>query len=70
MTVKPGFVYTKMTEGMNLPRLLTSTPSEIANDIYNAHMKRKNIIYSKSIWRLIMLIIRNIPENFFKKTNI
>ncbi|MDB4131621.1 SDR family oxidoreductase [Flavobacteriaceae bacterium] len=70
MTVKPGFVYTKMTEGMNLPRLLTSTPSEIANDIYNAHMKRKNIIYSKSIWRLIMLIIRNIPENYFKKTNI
>src|ERR1700709_2942426 len=30
ITVKPGFVDTKMTEGMNLPSLLTAQPEEVA----------------------------------------
>ena len=30
MTVKPGYVYTKMTKGLNLPSLLTAYPNEVA----------------------------------------
>lgn len=67
ITVKPGFVNTKMTEGMKLPPLLTAQPEEVAADIYNAWKKGKDIIYTKWFWRYLMLIIRNIPEKIFKR---
>jgi decaprenylphospho-beta-D-erythro-pentofuranosid-2-ulose 2-reductase len=67
MTVKPGFVYTRMTEHMQLPKVLTSTPEVVAEAIYKGHLRRKNTIYVKWFWRYIMLIIKNIPEFQFKK---
>ena len=66
LTVLPGTVYTKMTLGMKLPKLLTSSPDKVANDIYDAVNKKKDIIYTMKIWRLIMFIIRCIPERIFK----
>jgi len=70
LTVKPGFVDTQMTRGMNLPPPLTAQPEQVAKAIFKAQQKGKNIIYTKPIWFLIMLIIRNIPESIFKKTNL
>jgi len=67
MTVKPGFVYTRMTENLALPKPLTSTPAEVADIIYSGFLKKKNTIYVKWFWRYIMLIIKNIPEFQFKK---
>ena len=67
MTVQPGFVYTKMTETQQLPELITSTPVQVANIVYNAYLKKKNIIYVKWFWRYIMLLIQGIPEFQFKK---
>jgi len=67
MTVKPGFVYTRMTENMPLPKPLTSTSDEVAAIVYAGFTKKKNTIYVKWFWRYIMLIIKNIPEFQFKK---
>jgi decaprenylphospho-beta-D-erythro-pentofuranosid-2-ulose 2-reductase len=67
MTVQPGFVYTKMTENQPLPKTITSTPTQVADIIYAAYLKKKNIIYVKWFWRYIMLMIKNIPEFQFKK---
>jgi short-subunit dehydrogenase len=66
VTVLPGFVATQMTEGMNLPAKLTAEPNEVADAIARAVERRKDVIYVRPIWRLIMLIIRNIPERMFK----
>lgn len=70
LTVKPGFVATKMTENMNLPEKLTAQPEEVARDIFNAQQKNKSIIYTKWFWFFIMTIIKNIPEFIFKKMNL
>jgi decaprenylphospho-beta-D-erythro-pentofuranosid-2-ulose 2-reductase len=70
VTVKPGFVYTKMTEELKLPAPLTAQPSEVADAVYNAVQKKKNTMYVKWMWRWIMLIIKNIPEFQFKKMNL
>tara|TARA_Y100000782_G_scaffold109055_1_gene133406 strand:- start:2439 stop:3170 length:732 start_codon:yes stop_codon:yes gene_type:complete len=70
LTVKPGFVATKMTEGMDLPEKLTATPEEVASDIFSAQQKGKNSIYTKWIWKYIMLVIKLIPEWKFKGMNI
>jgi short-subunit dehydrogenase len=70
MTVKPGFVATKMTEGMDLPEKLTAKSENVAQDIYQAQQKGKNVLYTKWIWRWIMLIIKAIPEWKFKGMNL
>jgi short-subunit dehydrogenase len=70
LTVKPGFVSTKMTENMDLPEKLTAQPETVASDIFRAQQKGKSIIYTIWIWRWIMLVIRNIPEFQFKKMSI
>ena len=70
MTVMPGFVATKMTKDMNLPEKLTATPEEVANEIFEAQQKKKNVLYTKWFWKWIMLVIKNIPEFQFKKMSI
>lgn len=70
LTVKPGFVATKMTEDMDLPEKLTAQPDEVAQDIFKAQQRDKNVLYTKWIWRWVMLIIRMIPEWKFKGMNI
>ena len=70
MTVKPGFVATKMTAGMDLPVKLLAEPHMVAEDIYCGVLVKKNTVYSKNIWRLIMLIITHLPEKIFKKTKL
>ncbi|REC39961.1 SDR family NAD(P)-dependent oxidoreductase [Chryseobacterium sp. 5_R23647] len=67
LTVKPGFMATKMTEGLPLNPKLTATPKQAAECIYKAFKKQKNITYVLPIWGVIMMIIRNIPEFIFKK---
>jgi decaprenylphospho-beta-D-erythro-pentofuranosid-2-ulose 2-reductase len=70
IAVKPGFVYTAMTQHLPLPPLLTAQPKQVANSIYSAVQAKKNIVYVKWMWRWVMLLIRNIPEFIFKKMKI
>ncbi len=67
VTVKPGFVRTKMTEGMKLPAPLTAEPDEVAQAIIKAEDKRTDEVFVRPVWFLIMAIIRNIPERVFKR---
>ncbi|MGC4128704.1 MAG: SDR family NAD(P)-dependent oxidoreductase [Bergeyella sp.] len=67
LTVKPGFMATKMTEGLPLNPALTATPKQAASGIYKAFRNKRNTAYVLPIWAIIMLIIRNIPEFVFKK---
>lgn len=67
LTVLPGFVYTKMTEQLNLPKLLTAQPADVANAVFKGIQKKKNVVYVKWFWRWIMLIITSVPEFIFKK---
>ena len=70
LTVLPGPVFTKMTKDTKLPKILTATPNQVAKDIFIAVIKKKDVIYTFKIWKLIMIIIKIIPEKIFKKTNI
>ena len=67
LTAKPGFVATRMTAHLNLPKKLTATPEAAAQDIFQAQQKNKDVVYTKWLWRFIMLIIVHIPERIFKR---
>jgi NAD(P)-dependent dehydrogenase (short-subunit alcohol dehydrogenase family) len=68
ITVKPGFVRTAMTAGMKLPNLLTAEPDEVGQTIFTAaETGRADVVYVPRVWRLIMLVIRVLPERVFKR---
>ena len=66
-TIQPGFVYTKMTENVELPKMLTAKPEEVADAVYNAVTNRKDVVFVKWFWRYIMMVVKTIPEFMFKK---
>lgn len=70
MTVKPGFVATQMTAGMKLSPVMTASPDQVASAIVEAHERRRDVIYVLARWRLVMCIIRNIPESIFKRLSL
>jgi short-subunit dehydrogenase len=68
VTVKPGFVRTRMTKGMKLPAALTAEPEQVAEAIYRAvDVRPRDVIYVKPIWFVVMAIIKAIPEKVFKR---
>ncbi len=70
LTVKPGFVRTKMTAGLPLPAPVTAKPARVAEDIFKAQQKGSNQLYTLRLWQLIMLVIRHIPEPIFKRLSL
>ena len=69
ITVKPGFVDTGMTWGIE-GMFLVASPEDVANSLMKAVQKKRNVIYTPWFWRYIMLIIRHVPEFIFKKLSI
>ncbi|HVA12495.1 MAG TPA: SDR family oxidoreductase [Stellaceae bacterium] len=70
ITIQPGFVETRMTQGMALPKILTAQPDEVARAVYRAQARGKNVVYVRPIWRWIMRAIRALPERIFMRTDI
>jgi NAD(P)-dependent dehydrogenase (short-subunit alcohol dehydrogenase family) len=68
VTVKPGFVRTRMTAHLKLPAPLTVMPERVAAEIYSAaEQKPRDVIYVARRFWLVMTIICSIPEAVFKK---
>ena len=67
VTIKPGFVRTRMTAGMDLPPLLTAEPDEVAAAVVRAVRRRRDVVYVRRIWRPLMFIVRAVPERVFKR---
>jgi len=69
VTVKPGFVDTAMTWGLE-GMFLVAPPEAVAEAILAAVEKRRNVIYTPWFWLIIMTIIRSVPERIFKRLQI
>lgn len=67
ITVKPGFVATRMTANLKLPKPLTAQPAEVARAIERAEARGGKVVYVRPVWRLIMAIIRALPEPVFMR---
>jgi len=68
-TVKPGFMDTDMTWGLD-GMFLVASPEKAARACLKAAKKRRHVVYVPFFWWGIMTIIRHIPEFIFKKMNI
>ena len=69
VTVKPGFVDTAMTWGLD-GMFLVADPADVGASIVRAMERGKSTVYTPFFWRGIMLIIRCIPGPIFKRLDL
>ena len=69
LTVKPGFVDTPMTQGLE-GLFLVASPEKVARDVLVAWRKGRDVLYTPWFWRWILAIIRLIPESIFKRLSL
>lgn len=67
LTVKPGFMKTEMLKAAQGATPFAIEPEKAADDIVKAMKKRKQLIYTASIWRWIMLAIQHTPSFIFRR---
>lgn len=64
--VKPGFVKTGMTAGLDPPPF-AGEPRGVAKVVLKAIDRGKPVVYAPPIWALIMLVIRSLPRFVMRK---
>ena len=71
VTIKPGMFTSAMTKGIDkTPALLWSDSERVAKCVVKAVKDSKEVAYAPGYWRIIMWIIKAIPERMFKTTSI
>lgn len=61
VTVKPGFVKTSMTDGLQPPPF-AGEPDRVARDVVRAIDRRRPVVYTPPPWRWVMLVVRGLPR--------
>lgn len=69
VTIKPGFVDTPMTAAI-AKGALWATPAIVAARIVKAMDRGWPVVYAPPFWRLVMMVIRAIPESLFRKLSL
>ncbi|GAA3978910.1 SDR family oxidoreductase [Allohahella marinimesophila] len=70
LTVKPGFIDTKMTADIEKGGPLWAKPEKVADDIRLAADGGRMVLYTPWFWQFIMLVIKSIPEGIFKRLSL
>lgn len=66
ITVKPGFVKTSMTAGLDPPPF-AGEPEPVARRVLRAMDRGTPVVYAPSPWRLIMAVIRSLPRSIMRR---
>ena len=67
VTVKPGWVRTGTARPVARAPWLTAEPADVAEAVWRAVRARRNVVYVRGRWRLVMAAVRSIPEPLFKR---
>ncbi len=64
--VRPGFVHTRMTEGLKAAPLST-TPEAVAAVVVDAVRTRKELVWAPAPLRFVMSALRHVPRPIFRR---
>ena len=67
LTVKPGYVATRMLAGRRLPACLVAPPDRVARDILRAVLAGRDVLYTPAWWRPLLALYRLLPEKMAKR---
>jgi decaprenylphospho-beta-D-erythro-pentofuranosid-2-ulose 2-reductase len=66
MIVRPGFVKTRMTEGMR-PAPFATTPEAVATDVVKGLETGKRVVWSPAALHPVMAVMRHLPRPLWRK---
>lgn len=66
MVVRPGFVHTKMTAGLD-PAPLATTPEAVADAIVTGLARRSSVVWVPPALRFVMSALRHLPRQVFRR---
>jgi len=64
--VKPGFVKTGMTAGLDPPPF-AGEPEQVASQVLKALDRGSPVVYAPPMWALVMMVIRRLPRFVMRK---
>ena len=65
--VKPGFMRTGMTAGLDPPPF-AGEPDRVARRVVRAIDRGRPVVYAPPVWRWVMLVVRNLPRAVMRRT--
>ncbi|MGI8440540.1 MAG: decaprenylphospho-beta-D-erythro-pentofuranosid-2-ulose 2-reductase [Thermoleophilaceae bacterium] len=69
MVVRPGFVHTKMTAGLD-PAPFSTTPEAVAEAIVRGLRTGAHTVWAPPVLRFVMSALRHLPRPIFRRLNI
>jgi len=66
MIVRPGFVHTKMTEGLKAAPL-SVTADQVADAVVQGLKRRKDVVWVPGAMRYVMAVLRHMPTVVFRR---
>lgn len=69
MVVRPGFVKTKMTAGLD-PAPLSTTPEAVAEAIVTGLARNSETVWVPAALRAVMFVMRHLPRPIFRRLNV
>jgi short-subunit dehydrogenase len=68
VTVKPGFVRTSMTAGLDAPPF-ASDPEPVARQVVRAIDAGRRVVYAPPVWRIVMAVVRRLPRPVMRRAS-
>lgn len=65
--LRPGLIASRMLDGRHLPHWLISAPSCVGTALERALTYHQGIVYCPPWWRLIMAVVKIIPERCYRR---
>jgi decaprenylphospho-beta-D-erythro-pentofuranosid-2-ulose 2-reductase len=66
LVVRPGFVHTRMTQGLE-PAPLSSTPGEVARVAVDGLERGAHTVWAPPVLRWLMVVLRALPRPLFRR---
>ena len=66
LVVRPGFVRSRMTEGLPAAPLST-TPQAVADVVARALVERRDVVWAPAPLRWVMTVLRHLPAGVFRR---
>ncbi len=66
LVVRPGFVRSKMTQGLRAAPLAV-TPEQVAAEVVEGVRTQRSVVWAPKLFRLVMPVLRLVPQQIFRK---
>ena len=68
MVVRPGFVHTRMTAGLE-PAPFSTTPEAVADVVLDGLARRREVVWAPPVLRWLFVVLRHLPRPLWRRAS-